>query len=99
MKCKFDERVLDKWYFCYQFNEGKEFEQQIAMYHQGTTTSVKKLNVKIVGELSIKLPDMRKQQIIGELYQQFLMRNYLMMKQVDDIRRLTLTMIRKIEED
>ena len=69
------------------------------MYHQGTTISVKKLNVKIVGELSIKLPDMRKQQIIGELYQQFLMRNYLMMKQVDDIRRLTLTMIRKIEED
>ena len=99
LKCKFDERILDKWYFCYQFNEGKEFEQQIAMYHQGTTTSVKKLNVKIVGELSIKLPDMRKQHKIGELYQQFLMHNYLMMKQVDDIRRLTLTMIRKIEED
>ena len=35
LKCEFDGRILDKWYFCYQFNEGKDFEQQIAMFHQG----------------------------------------------------------------
>lgn len=99
LKCEFDGRILDKWYFCYQFNEGKDFEQQIAMFHQGTTLSVKKLNVKIIGELKIRLPDIDKQRIIGELYRQSLIQNRLMIKQAEDIKNLTLTIIRKIEED
>ena len=33
LKCEFNEQILDKWYFCYQFNEGKDFKQQIAMVH------------------------------------------------------------------
>ena len=99
VKCEFDGRILDKWYFCYQFNEGKDFEQQIAMFHQGTTLSVKKLNVKIIGELKIRLPDIDKQRIIGELYRQSLIQNRLMIKQAEDIKNLTLTIIRKIEED
>ena len=99
LKCEFDGRILDKWYFCYQFNEGKDFEQQIAMFHQGTTLSVKKLNVKTIGELKIGLPDIDKQKIIGELYRQSLMQNHLMIKQAEDIKNLTLTIIRKIEED
>ena len=99
LKCEFDGRILDKWYFCYQFNEGKDFEQQIAMFHQGTTLSVKKLNVKIIGELKIRLPDIDKQRKIGELYRQSLIQNRLMIKQAEDIKNLTLTIIRKIEED
>ena len=99
LKCEFDGRILDKWYFCYQFNEGKDFEQQIAMFHQGTTLSVKKLNVKIIGELKIRLPDIEKQRKIGELYRQSLIQNRLMIKQAEDIKNLTLTIIRKIEED
>lgn len=51
LKCEFDELVLDKWYLCFKFNEGRKVEQQIAMYHQGTTSSVKKLNIKTIGEL------------------------------------------------
>lgn len=99
LKCEFDGNILDKWYFCYQFNEGKEFEQQIAMFHQGSTVSVKKLNVKTIGELKINLPSIKKQRIVGEMYRQSLIQNYLMIKQAEDIRNLTLTIIRKVEED
>lgn len=99
LKCEFDGQILDKWYFCYQFNEGKDLEQQIAMYHQGTTLSVKKLNMKIIGELEIKLPGIKKQRKIGELYRQSLIQNRLIMKKAEDIKNLTLAIIREIEED
>ena len=99
LRCEFDGEILDKWYFCYQFNEGKDFEQQIAMFHQGSTLSVKKLNVKTVGELKIKLPDIEKQRIIGELYRQSLIQNHLMIKQAEDIRNLVLSTIKTIEEE
>ena len=99
LKCEFNGRLLDKWYFCYQFNEGKNFEQQIAMFHQGTTLSVKKLNVKTIGELKIGLPGIEKQRRIGEIYRQSLIHNRLMLKQAEEIKNMTLTIIRKIEED
>lgn len=99
LKCEFDRQVLDKWYFCYQFNEGKDFENQIAMFHQGTTLSVKKLNVKTIGELRIRLPNIEKQRRIGEMYRQSLVQNRLMLKQAEEIKNMTLTIIRKIEED
>lgn len=99
LKCEFDDLILDKWYFCYQFNEGKDFEQQIMMVHQGTTLSVKKLNVKTIGELKIRLPDIEKQRKIGELYRQSLIQNRLMLNQMEKIKKFTLTIIRKIEED
>ena len=69
------------------------------MFHQGTTLSVKKLNVKTVGELKIKLPDIEKQRKIGELYRQSLIQNRLMKKQAEAIRDLLLLTIRKIEEE
>ena len=97
--CQFDEQILDQWYFCYQFNEGKEVQQQIAMYHQGTTLSVKKLTVRTIGELKIPLPDIKRQQTIGEMYRQLLIQNDLMIKQAEDMRKCTLAVIRKIEED
>ena len=99
LKCEFDCQMLDKWYFCYQFNEGKDFEQQIAMFHQGTTLSVKKLNVKTIGELRIKLPKSEKQRVIGEIYRQSLIQNRLMLKQAEEIKEITLAVIKKIEEE
>ena len=60
---------------------------------------VKKLNVKIIGELKIRLPDIDKQRKIGELYRQSLIQNRLMIKQAEEIKNMTLTIIRKIEED
>lgn len=99
LKCEFAPDVLDKWYFCFQFNEGKALEQQIAMFHQGTTLSVKKLNVKTIGELKIKLPDIEKQKIIGEMYRISLVQKRLRLKQAEDMNQLALTIIRKIMED
>ena len=99
LKCEFNQQILDKWYFCYQFNEGKEFEQQIAMFHQGTTLSVKKLNMKTIGELKIRLPDIQMQRKIGEIYRQSLVQKRLMIKQAEDIKKLILNIIRKLEEE
>lgn len=98
LKCEFDTRKIFPWYFCYQFNEGKEVEQQIEMYHQGTTLSVKKLNIKTIGELKIFLPEIEKQRIIGNLYRQSIIQNDLMIRQAENIREFTMALIRKMEE-
>lgn len=99
LKCLLDESKILPWYFCYQFNEGKELEQQIAMFHQGTTLSVKKLNVKTVSDLKINLPDLEKQKLIGNAYRKSILQYQLYLKQAEDIKKYTLEMIRKIEED
>ena len=65
------------------------------MFHQGTTLSVKKLNVKTIGELKIKLPDIEKQKIIGEMYRISLVQKRLRLKQAEDMNQLALTIIRK----
>ena len=69
------------------------------MYHQGTTLSVKKLNIKTIGELKIALPDIEKQRTIGNLYRQSMIQNDLMVKQAEDIRKFTMALIRRMEED
>lgn len=99
LKCLLDESKILPWYFCYQFNEGKELEQQIAMFHQGTTLSVKKLNVKTISDLKINLPDLEKQKLIGDAYRRSILQYQLYIKQAEDIKKYTLEMIRKIEED
>lgn len=99
MLCKFDTSLLDPWYFCYQFNEGKSFAQQISMYYQGNTLSVKKLNMKSIRELKIKLVDIEKQRFIGNIYKQSIIHNDLLNKQAENIRKLTLETIRRIEEE
>lgn len=99
LKCLLDESKILPWYFCYQFNEGKELEQQIAMFHQGTTLSVKKLNVKTISDLKINLPDLNKQRLIGNAYRKSILQYQLYLKQAEDIKKYTLEMIRKIEED
>lgn len=96
--CKFNENILDPWYFCYQFNEGKSLEQQICMYHQGTVLSVKKLNVKIISELKVDLPDISIQRQIGQLYRQSIIQKDLMIKQAENISQFTFSIIRNIEE-
>lgn len=99
LRCDFDTGKIYPWYFCYQFNEGKSFEQQIEMYHQGTTLSVKKLNIKTIGELKIFLPDIEKQRTIGDIYRQSIIQNDLMIKQAENIRKFTMALIHRMEED
>ena len=99
MKCILDETKILPWYFCYKFNEGKKLEQQISMYHQGTTLSVKKLNVKIIGDLIINLPDIEKQRLLGEIYRKSIIQYELSIKNADAIKKYTLEMLERIEED
>ena len=99
LRCDFDTGKIYPWYFCYQFNEGKDVEQQIEMYHQGTTLSVKKLNIKTIGELKILLPDMEKQRLIGNLYRQSIIQHDLMVKQAEDIKEFAMAFIRRMEEN
>lgn len=99
LKCEFNEQILDKWYFCYQFNEGKSLEQQIGRYHQGSTVSVKKLNIKSIGELKIPVLDIEKQRQIGRLYRQSIIQKDLLERQAANINRLMIETIRKMEEN
>ena len=69
------------------------------MYHQGTTLSVRKLNIKTIGELRIVLPDIEKQRTIGNLYRQSMIQHDLMVKRAEDIKKFTMTLIRRMEED
>ncbi|WP_026835285.1 hypothetical protein [Eubacterium xylanophilum] len=99
LKCEFDGKVIDPWYLCFKFNEDKGIEQQISKYHQGSTLSVKKLNVKIIGELEIDLVDFEKQRVIGEIYKETIMQHDRMLIQADNQKKLFMAMITKIEED
>lgn len=99
LTCEFNENRMDPWYFCYQFNEGKSIEQQISRFHQGTTLSVKKLNVKSIGDLMINLPDINKQRVIGRIYKISLLQHSQMIKRADDLMKYSLEIIRIVEED
>lgn len=98
LRCDFDTKVLNPWYFSYMFNEGKSFAQQIQMYHQGSTLSVKKLNVKSIGDLTISLPELEKQKQIGDLYKQSIIQNDLLHKKADLMQQFTVGIIRELEE-
>ena len=99
LKCEFDPDKLDSWYLCYQFNEGRTIEQQVAMYHQGSTLSVKKLTLKTTGDLEIILPCIERQRLIGKMYKQSIIQHSLMCKQAEDTRLLTMEIIKRLEGD
>lgn len=99
LKCSFDPDILDPWYFCYQFNEGREIEAQIARYHQGSTLCVKKLTVQSIGGLSIPLFEIEQQRIVGKLYRQAIIQKDLFLQQAENVMNMTMAMIRKYEED
>ena len=55
--------------------------------------------MKTIGELKIRLPDIQMQRKIGEIYRQSLVQNRLMIKQAENIKKLILNIIRKLEEE
>lgn len=99
IKLEFDPNIMDVWYLCYSFNEGKDLAKQILKYNQGTTQFVQKLNAHIIKELELSIYDMNKQKMIGELYKKSLRQNYLLMKQAEQLKIYTKNIIRKIEVD
>lgn len=97
--CEFDDILLDPWYFCYLFNESPDFQKQIAKYSQGTILSVKRLNVQMIANMSIKLPDISKQTKLGNLYRQSVLQYDLMLEQAENVKTMTMALMRLIEED
>ncbi len=99
LKCEFDNTVLDPWYFCYQFNESKQFRNQINRYHQGSTQSVKKLNIGTIGDFEITIPSLKEQITIGKIYKESVIKKYLMQQQAEQVYIATIEVIRSIEEE
>ena len=99
LKCSFDRNVLDPWYFCYQFNQSKEIEEQIARCQQGTTLSVKKLTIQSVGKLDMSIPDIDQQHIIGAIYRNAIIQRDLMIQQAENMMDMTMTILKKYEEN
>ena len=61
--------------------------------------SVKKLNIKTIGELKMFLPEIEKQILIGKLYRQSIIQHDFMIKQAEDIKAFMIAFIRRMEED
>ena len=61
--------------------------------------SVKKLTVKNIRELKIPFLNIERQKVIGSIYKQMLMQKHLMVQQTKNIERLSIEIIKKIEED
>lgn len=99
LNCSFDPKILDPWYFCYQFNQGKEIKAQVARYYQGSTLSVKKLTVQSIGNLEMPLPEIEKQHIIGQLYRKTIAQQDLLLQQAENIMNVTNAIIRKYVEE
>lgn len=98
LQCELNSKLIDGWYFCYKFNQSREFTQQIASVHQGTTTSVKKLTQRNIEELRITLPEIEKQRLLGDIYRQSLMQLDLMKKQTDQMGQLMFAAMEKMDE-
>ncbi|KRN84684.1 hypothetical protein CKN99_04060 [Carnobacterium maltaromaticum] len=62
-----DEKIIDKNYFIYWFNESEESKKQLLQDIQGSV--MKKISISKLKELRITLPDIEAQTIIGNLYQ------------------------------
>lgn len=98
LKCLLDTDVILPWYFCCQFNEGKALIQQIKSLNQGTFLAVKRLNVNIISNLEIRIPDLKKQKLIGELYRLSLLQYEQQLKVANDIKTYSFEMINRLLE-
>lgn len=89
VKCQFDGKLLDAWYFCYWINESGEVRRQ---NYRDVNLSV--YTPRFIDELEMRLPPIETQQQIGELYKNLKHMQGLMDKQKDDWTRFTLQIIR-----
>ena len=99
VKCAFDRNKLSPWYFCYLFNESTIINQQIKKLQQGTIGCINRLTINMIGSLEFELEDISQQKIIGELYQNMLIRESLALKHINDMRKYTLEIIKKVDNN
>ena len=99
VKCAFDRNKLSSWYFCYLFNESTIINQQIKKLQQGTIGCINRLTINMIGSLEFELEDISQQKIIGELYHNMLIRESLALKHINDMRKYTLEIIKKVDNN
>ena len=99
IQCKLYSEVLDSWYFCYQFNQGRELKRQIAMGLQGVTLSVKQVSIPTLEKMEIPIVSIDKQRILGRMYKQSIIQTDLMMAKAENFQEATLQMMKRIMED
>lgn len=99
VKCEFDRSKLYPWYFCYLLNESGAISQQIKKLQQGTIGCINRLTISMIGSLEFELEDIMQQKIIGDLYRNMLIREHLTIKQMEDMRRYTLELIKKVDNN
>lgn len=83
-------------YLCYLLNESFVMKQQMKISKQGST--VRKLTPAILKGLEVKLPDLKKQQIIGRAYLTLTKRQALAKFQLDLEEKLYLEILNQLEE-
>ncbi|SFH76329.1 Type I restriction modification DNA specificity domain-containing protein [Pseudobutyrivibrio sp. OR37] len=101
IECVIDEDKLYPWYFVYKFNEDKKFCQQFAAAEQGygAGASLKRLNVKLLQEMEIVIPNMKEQVVIGNMYKLALEKDRLMEEQMRQVHTYTMEIIRLIDSE
>ena len=80
-------------------NESGAISQQIKKLQQGTIGCINRLTISMIGSLEFELEDITKQKIIGDLYRNMLIREHLTIKQMEDMRKYTLELIKKVDNN
>ncbi len=99
IKCEFDKQKLYPWYFCYLLNESSSVSQQIKKMQQGTIGCINRLTLNMIASLQFILEDISKQKIIGDLYRNLLIEENLMKKKMENIKRYTFEVIKKVDKN
>ena len=69
IRCQYDEKILDPWFFCFFFNESEEVGKIIHVRSGMPGLGYYHLNTEIIGQIEIDLPPLEKQKTLGSLYQ------------------------------
>lgn len=99
VKCEFDKEKLYPWYFCYLLNASATISQQIKKMQQGTIGCINRLTISMIGSLEFNLEELAQQKIIGDLYRNMLVRECLVKKQMENMKKYTLEIIRRVDNN
>lgn len=99
IKCEFDKQKLYPWYFCYLLNESSSVSQQIKKMQQGTIGCINRLTLNMIASLQFILEDISKQKVIGDLYRNLLIEENLMKKKMENIKRYTFEVIKRVDKN
>lgn len=91
-----EDKQLDYRYLCYILNESHEMKKQMAISMQGST--VRKLTPATLKSLDLKLPSMKKQQMIGRTYLDIKKRQDLARKQTELEEELYLEVLKQVDQ-